>query len=244
MKLKMAGRFNREEDLLVAVVCSTDPLPVSLAIANGIPVNFAIKMETEGNRYSIPYDEPDISKSFIPRSKILFLRQNKNCGFLKNKWVGVNYWIVPKRNELPSFVEARTSSDFSEYVLTDFYDVFYNSPEDKVYRAIFKPGEEEKQIKLTPEIYKTALNKLVDSLKQNRTAIAVIQIPYSGKSPNKKILSNVLLTQTFLKKNGIGSHRIFVKRIHFEDYGSPNDDSTSKYPNITIVFQDGITITL
>lgn len=231
IKNRLAQDFSIKDDRIAIVLCSPDPLPVALALAIGSPIGFALEMEQRGNPYIL---DEDVSKRFIPRTNVFLLRRIRDCVFVKNKLVYNSYWIVRKGNELPEFIEARKASDFSEYNIISNNDYYENYRE----RYTFYQEDIAKEAKpLTPEIYKKALAKTLETLKQHRTAFAVITTYYYGKTPNKTVLSNISQAQNFLKKSGIGNHRIFVKKINFGSDASEND-SSNKYPDIRVVFEN------
>ena len=231
IKDKLMQDFNVEDDRIAIVICSPDPLPVALAMSAGSPINFALEMEQKGNPH--PVGE-GLAEGIIPRANITFLRRTRDCVFVKNKPGYSEYWIVRKGNELPEFVEAAKASNFSQYDIILGNDYYENNRD----RYTFYQADLAKEAQpLTPQIYKQALAKTAEVLKQHRTAFAVINTYYYGRFPNKTVLSNIFQARNFLEKSGIGDYRIFVRRINLGNDAAANN-SGNKYPDITVVFEN------
>ena len=170
----------------------------------------------------------------VPRERVLFLRKPMGCGFVKDKSLSSSYWIIRPNNELPPFVEIRNAFDIDVYdvVTNDTYlskQIEWGIPRnDDTYFKYFT--------KLTPQVYKTALERTSTFMKEHRTAVATIQIPFFGKHPSQVITNRVLQAQKFLTDSGINKSRVYVRRISL----NPNvtdPEASSKYPNISIVYE-------
>jgi hypothetical protein len=243
---KLSG-FRYKRDILAIAVCSTDPLPVALSMSAGNIFGDLAELEYGGGyeyeeKTGLPIIKDDDEKPgynqnyrfYVPRNRIIFLRQNKNCRLLKNSKADVDYWIVYPNNELPEFVEARKATELNEFDVID--DNNYFSKEISRKTALADGGYKD-AIKLTPEIYKTALTQIVSIMKERRTAISVIKTFYWGAVPSKTILARTAQAQKFLKDQGIGNNRIFVRKI---SYGNDRDmmKYNPDYPNISVMYEN------
>lgn len=216
--------FKPDEDFLAVAVCSSDPLPVALELAAGSPIFITEKLRREGvYKYDSEIGATTDLWSYVSENQIIFLRQNKKCPLVKDKYLYTEYTIVRPNNEFPEFVEARNASEIADFNI--IYDDNY-----------YETGEFEKGKELTPDVYKTALATLVKFMKERRTAIAVITIPFYGRYPSKIISRRVLEAQKSLKESGIGNHRVFVRKIS-RGIDSSMNESNNKYPNITVVYE-------
>ena len=234
MKTEKISSFVPQQDLLAVRICSADPLLVALETAFVSPINRVDELENQGIYERDPKTgEPKNWQYYVPKNRAVFLRQNKTCRITKDKPADVEFWIVRPNNELPEFVEARKVSEISDFdiILGDAYFKDGNHKKDTIENNYSK-GE-----KLTPEIYKTALMRVVNFMKEKRMALTVIKIPFYGRFPNKIINNHALEAQNFLKKNGIGSYRIFIKKI---SYGNdvPSNEDIDEYPSISIVYEN------
>lgn len=222
------------QDFIAITICSNSPLPVALVTAAG-PTFFAVKDVAQRGILFADKETLDITdESYLATTNhIFYLRQTKNCRLLKDKSADTAFWIVRPNNEFPEFVEARKATDLSSFDVVSSDKYF--SVETTIKKALLDGSYQDGQ-KLTPEIYKIALAKTVSFMKESRTAIAVIKIPYWGRYPTKTIISNALQAQKFLKDGGIGNYRVFVRKISFgidAEMMKYND----KYPAISIVYE-------
>jgi hypothetical protein len=208
----LESTFVAQEETLAVRVCSTDPLPVALATAKGAPFLATINFEKLG----------------IPKSQIYYLRQDRNCTFAVNDYVLTEYWVVYKGNELPEFIEALRATSLSGHELT---------------RANFLLGEDRSEVrspkieKLNPASYSGVLDKVVNLMKEDRSALTVIAVPYYKYSPLIELNRRTREMQLFLKTNGVAGHRIFIKKIYSGQW-LPSSKDSPQYPDITIVTKD------
>jgi hypothetical protein len=204
-------KFNPQEDILAVRVCSNDPLPVALAMANAAPFLAALKLEKRG----------------IPKSSIYYLR-NRNCKPVLNNYVSTDFWLVPKNAEFPEYIEVRRASNLSAYELTRAGALADNPPvEVRSYELN----------KLTPQSYKDVLQRMVDLMKANKGAVAVIQVPYYKRSSAPELNKRVDDTLEYLKANGILTHRIYIRKI-YSGVTAPSPEDVPKYPDIMVVSED------
>lgn len=228
MMRERISRFIPDQDILAIRICSTDSFPVALETAFISPFNWIDEVENLGIFEHDPVTgRPKSWRNYVPKDRVVFLRQDKKCRITKDKPADVEFWIVRPTNELPEFVEARSASTIADFQVI-VGDNYFNT-ENK--------DDGIKRENLTPILYQTALTSVADFMKKKRTAAAVITVPFYGRTPNKTIVNRVLEAQNFLKKNGIGSHRIFVKRI---SYGNdiPSEEYIDKYPGISVVYEN------
>lgn len=226
--------FEKDPNALFAIrVCSIDPLPLALADAAGVSYGVEIV------KRQLDYLNKLSSKN-IAESNIVFLRNDKGCKFYKNTTL-TEYWFVPSKADFPSFVESRNIEDISkESIIYGQQDFSANAYAGEYVFSVngkflsLKDGE----VKLTPELYETTKNKIVEALRKNKRAYLLIKVPIYG--PIKKtIAQKALQLQVFLIKNGIGSYRVFIKNCVFcmsEDATVP--PASTGYPDLTIVYQN------
>lgn len=206
------ANFNPQEEILAVRVCSNDPLPIALAMANSAPFLTTLKLEKRG----------------IPKSSIFYLRQNKNCKSIPNDYVSTDFWLIPKNAEFPEFVEARRASNLSGYELTHAGFLAEVDPVE------VRSSELEK---LTPQSYNLVLKRMVDLMRKNKSAVAVIQVPYYRRSSTAELNKRVRDTLEYLKVNNIADHRIYVRKMYSGNtMASPEDEP--KYPDIMVVNED------
>lgn len=193
--------FESSDDRIAIRVCSKDPLPIAFAFAVGQPF--------------IALDYWKLNGNFI-NTKIYFLRQNKRCELKPNFRYLTEYWVVPQGAKFPVSVEIKRAEDLElEYLTSSFseFDGEIISSED--------------WIKLTPDYYKKVESKILESLKEDKRAMVLLETPNS-----KKVWKRALRTKRFLTKRSIKNSRIFIKKNNYF-YA----DKKYKYPNITVVRQ-------
>lgn len=202
-----AAKFDPKEDTFAIRVCSNDPLPLALPTAAGAPFLTTIKLEKLG----------------VPKSRIYYLRQNTKCAIPANGFALTEYWLVPKGAELPEYVEARSAANLLGQQFTHWGGV------EKGDRS--EVGETEL---LTPQSYAAILEKIVALLKENKNAIAVIQVRYYKRSSPSDLDKTLAETQNYLRNNGISPYRVHTKRI----YWGPSPSAPEKYPNLFVVTEN------
>jgi hypothetical protein len=204
--LEVQAKFDPKEDTFAIRVCSNDPLPLALPTAAGAPFLTTIKLEKLG----------------IPKSRIYYLRQNTKCAIPANGYALTEYWLVPKGAELPEHVEARSAANLLGQQFTHWGGV---ETGDRL-----EVGETEL---LTPQSYAAILEKIVALLKENKNAIAVIQVRYYKRS-SPELDKTLADTQNYLRNNGISPYRVHTKRI----YWGPSPSAPEKYPNLFVVMEN------
>ena len=207
LSLEVQGSFDPKEDNFAIRVCSNDPLPLALPLASGDPFLTTIKLEKAG----------------VPKARIYYLRQNKNCSLAANGYAPTEYWLVPKGAQFPDHVEARSASNLLGYQFTH-HDQLEKGDRHEI---------DEIQT-LTPKSYAEVLEKVVALLKENKNAIAVIQVFYYTRSPSAELNKRVNETRRYLTSNGIAQYRIHTKRMNWGPYSS----SPEKYPDIFVVIEN------
>jgi hypothetical protein len=199
--------FDRKEDTFAIRVCSNDPLPLALPAAAGAPFLTTIKLE----------------KLAIQKSRIFYLRWNKNCAIPANGYALTEYWLVPKGAELPEHLEARSAASLEGQQFTHWGGV------EKGDRT--EIGETEQ---LTPQSYATILQKISTQLKEQKNAIVMIPFRYYKRFASTELNKTLAETVRYLERNGISSSRIHTKRI---DYG-PSPTAPEKYPDLFVVIEN------
>ena len=231
MKTEKISGFIPDQDILAVRICSTDPLFVALDTSF---ISVISRIEELENQGIIERDsktgEPKTWQYYVPENRIVLLRQNKQCRIVKNKPADTEFWIVRPQNELPEFVETRNASGMSKFDII-LGDAFFKNEN---YKSNVENNNSFKK-PLTPTVYKTALAEAADFMKQKRTALLIIKGSFYGRSPSKILSGHIAEAQNFLKKNGIGDHRVFVRNIS-NDISATED--ADKYPAISIVYEN------
>lgn len=202
------ANFNPNESFLVLRVCSNDPMLVALSMSKSEPFLTTSMLEKHG----------------IPKSSVIYLRQNKTCKPLLKNYASTDFWIVPKSAELPEFIEARKASNISGNQLTRAGFL----QEEKLVKAISSG-----MVSLTPQSYKAVIEKIVDFLESSKSAVVVIRVPFYRFSSAVELNRNVRETQRYLRGRGIAQHRIYVKKIYSGSSFAPEDEP--KYPDVLVV---------
>lgn len=197
--------------------CSSDPLPVAFAYSNGGQF-FALRLMGE-RLSSLKYT----SNVEIAEPKMFFLRNDKGCKFYGNKSF-VEYWFIPSDADFPPFIEIKKTTNTNNKVL------IYNYKEFDGDLVSLPPSED--FTSLTPQYYESVKKKLIDLLKEDKTAFVLINYPIYGNSYN-----NAVQLQTYLINGGIGKHRIFIKKCAASCY-IPEEERKTLYPNLTIIYQE------
>ncbi|MFL6253576.1 MAG: hypothetical protein ACJ74T_01000 [Pyrinomonadaceae bacterium] len=210
--LELGATFHPEGDAFAIRVCSADPLPVALATAMGDPFQTTLKL----------------SKGGIPMASMYYLRQSENCPLVRDNYARTEYWYVPEAAGLPEFAEARRASTLSGYQLTR---AGYLLPEEI-------PEVSEKGLeKLTPQSYAAVLEKAAGLLRDHKSAVVVLQVPYFGKTPTPELNRRVAETRAYLSGRRVAAHRIYVKRLYAADRVLEPAD-VPLYPDITVVAEN------
>lgn len=208
--LIVESSFDSKEDTVAVRVCSDEPLPVALSMAKGLPFVTTVKLEKMG----------------IPKSRIYYLRQSRGCRVRPNDYALTEYWLIPKNAEFPEFDEAAGASRLSGYQLTN-----------ADYLAKEEWFEVQELEQLTAQSYRMVLNRVLKQLKQNRSAVAIIRVPYYRLSPTVELKLRVRQTLDYLKVNGIANHRVYVRRI-YSGSRQPSPNYEPKYPDIFLVSEN------
>lgn len=208
--LVVEASFDFKEDAIAVRVCSDDPLPVALSMARGLPFVTTVKLEKLG----------------IPKSRIYYLRQSRGCRMWPNNYALTEYWLIPSNAEFPEFDEAARASSISGYQLTNA---------DSLTKGEWFEGDTLGQV--TPQSYKLVLDKVLKHLKQNKSAVAIIRVPYYRLSPTVDLKTRRRQTLDYLKVNGIASHRVYVRRI-YSGSRPPFRSDEPKYPDIFLVSEN------
>lgn len=234
LKMEKISSFIPDQDTLAIRICSTDPLLAALETSFISPIKRAKELETQGVlERDIKTGEPKNWQYYVPKNRVVLLRQNKGCRIFKNKPADVEFWIVHPQNELPKFVEKLSISEISEFNIISG-DVFFK---DECYEGDTTTNHYSKGENLTPEIYKKALAKIVEFVKNKRTVLIVIKSSFYGRFPDKSLSRRITEAQNFLKKNGIENHRLFVRNFTYEN-NIASKEYLDKYPNISIVYEN------
>lgn len=202
--------FDSKEDYFVVRVCSNEPMPVALALGSGAPFLTTLRLEKIG----------------ISKSRIFYLRQNRGCKISPNNTAVTDYWFIPKGAEFPDFLEARRASNLAGYQLTHADNL------EKGDRA--EVGEVEH---LTPQSYRIVLDEVIKLLANNKSAVAIIQVPYYRRSITDELNKRVIETQRHLKANGIANYRLYIRKI-YQGATIPHGIDTPKYPDIFVVSEN------
>lgn len=230
-------QLNPKEDFLAITLCSPDPLPVALNLAYFDVMESIYEITPH---MLLGQDEKTgepifTGKDFItvPKDRILLLRRTTGCEFIKGRPITSTYWIVRPNNELPPFVEIRNIADLERYDIVSGNTYLTQPVEFGIPRI--SVNYDKYLLKLSPQIYKTALEKTTSFMKEHRTAIATIKIYFFGKSPSQIAVNRVLQAQKFLKESGINSSRVYIRKISLKGKGLNTSDD-QKYPHISIIY--------
>jgi hypothetical protein len=210
MGLEVDSTFDRAGDTFAIRVCSNEPLRIALPVAAGAPFLTTIKLEKLG----------------IPKSRIYYLRQNRNCTIPKNGYAFTEYWLVPKGAQFPEHAEARSAANLLGYQFTNWGQI------EKGDRH-----EVDDDIEwLTPQSYTTTLDKVVALLKEHKNAIAVFVVPYYTRSTSRQFNKRLAEAESYIRRNGIASYRLHTKRF----FGGPlsHTPEMQQYPNIFVVIEN------
>ncbi len=207
LELVVKSDFDLKEDTIAVRVCSDDPLPVALSMAQGLPFVTTVKLEKLG----------------IPKSRIYYLRQSRGCRVWPNNYALTEYWLIPRNAEFPEFDEAVEASCLSGYQLTNG---------DSLTKEEWFEIDTLEQV--TPQSYDLVLDKVLNQLKQNKSAVTIIRVPYYRLSPTAELKARLRHTLDYLKVNGIASHRVYVRRI-YDGSRPPFHGDEPKYPDIFVV---------
>lgn len=218
--------FKPDKDILAIRLCSTDQLTVAVNLSYISLFDKLDELETQGIiKFEENTGKPIGWLYYVPRDRVILLRNDKNCPVSKNGYAETEFWIVPLNAELPAFVESRSAVRLSsmQFTSSDYY-------------LSEKPNSADGSKELTPELFHKALQQTADLMKENRTATAVITAPFAGRTADKTLTNRVIEVRQFLIKSGIGEHRIFVKNISLGN-GTFTNDYKQYYPNISITYE-------
>lgn len=212
--------FDSENDILAVRLCSSDQLATAVTMSYVSLFEKFDELETQGViKYEEVTGKPIGWTYYVPRKQVILLRNDKNCPLSKNGYAETEFWIVPPNAELPSFVESRRATDLAELQITSF-DNYLNNTEKK---------------ELSPELFKKALQKTAEFMKENRTAAVTISISFVGRIPSKTLSNRVSEIRQFLLQKGIGEYRIFIKKSSLGNKPFFNDFKEN-YPRISIIY--------
>lgn len=158
----------------------------------------------------VSYDIIGVIKRYIkmgiPEKNIYFLRNDKKCKSNTKFYTKTEYWLVKKDAELPAFVEIANAKNLIAREIVD----------------------------LTPtknQSFSSFVQKIVDELKSDKTALVVITYDDSGEFLSKKVYlklkKNVNFILNALNTSKIGKSRVYSRQI----WGRTNEI----YPNVTII---------
>lgn len=210
MGLEVDSTFDRSADTFAIRVCANEPLRIALPLAAGAPFLTTIKLEKLG----------------IPKSRIYYLRYNKNCAIPQHGDAFTEYWLVPKGAEFPDHLEARSAANLLGYQFTNWGQIEkgdrYEVDDDIEW--------------LTPQSYAATIEKVVALLKQHNNAITVIEVPYYTRSSSLQFNKRLAEAQSYIRRNGIASYRLHTKRF----YAGPvsHTPANQQYPNIFVVIEN------
>ena len=208
--LEVDAGFDRREDTFAIRVCSNEPLRLALPMAAGDPFLAAIKVEKLG----------------VPKSRIYYLRYNKNCVIPRGGFALTEYWVVPRGAEFPEHLEARSAASLLGTQFTNWGQI------EKGDRH-----EVDNDIQtLTPQSYAAILDKVVALLKENKNAIAVFEVRYYAHSSSPELRKRLAETESYVKRNGISSYRIHTKRFRWGP--KSYDRQSDAYPNVFVVIEN------
>jgi hypothetical protein len=208
--LVVKSDFDLKEDTIAVRVCSDDPLPVALSMAKGLPFVTTVKLEKLG----------------IPKSRIYYLRQSRGCRLWPNNYALTEYWLIPRNAEFPEFDQAVGASCLSGYQLTNA---------DSLTKEEWFEVDTLEQV--TPQSYALVLDKVLKQLKQNKSAVTIVRVPYYRLSPTVELKTRLRQTLHYLKVNGISNHRVYVRRI-YSGSRPPFHSDEPKYPDIFLVSEN------
>ncbi|HEX7316774.1 MAG TPA: hypothetical protein VF297_22930 [Pyrinomonadaceae bacterium] len=199
-------------DAVAIRVCSADPMPVALAAAMGDPFQTALKLTQVG----------------VPRASIYYLRQERDCPLVRDNYARTEYWFVPAEAGLPEFAEARRASAVSGYQLTRADRLLPDDVTDVGAQGLDK---------LTPQSYAAVLEKAAALLRDNKSAVVVIQVPYYSRMQTPELTRRVRETRAYLSGRQVAAHRVYVKRVFAGDRAVTPEDKLL-YPDITVVAEN------
>lgn len=226
--MKTAANFDDYPNGLIAVrVCSPELLPIALVYGSTNPLSTTERFRelTNSFRVNLPPDA---------KTEIYFLRSNKNCKL--SEQFTVQYWFVPEDADFPEFVEHKKMDDI--YINDLIYEIL--QLDDSELKFPFKADkmllDAEDDVEVNPEIFETAKKKIAELLIQNKTAYLLIKMPDTLRQ-QRIINPRAAALKTFLNKQGIGNHRIFVRKCSWCFNNTYNSKSKDLYPEISIIYQ-------
>lgn len=225
-----SGNFSdhRGKGLIAIRVCSPEPIQIAFFYAMGNPINNTERFRDliDGLRYNSPPN---------PKTEVYFLRTNKNCKL--GKQFTTQYWFVPEDADLPEFVEYRK---FGE---VDYYNVIFNNYQAKEEDPLFpfminnELLNGERDTELNSKTFEFAKPQIAKLLKRNKTALLLIKTPDDLRR-QKIINPRAAALKTFLNQQGIGNHRIFVRKCSWCFNSTYHTTSKDLYPEVSIFFQE------
>lgn len=194
----LASRINQEDDLIAIRVCSQFPLSISLNLVRDNPI--------ESAKY--------LKKNGIPMENIIFLRQEKKCQNKQNTFT--EYWVVPKKAQLPDFVEKENAKKITAKILVS---------SDKLFDI-----NDETNCKVPKEVDNSNFKSLISDIseKLNASDNSLVLILFSKKDSKQKTLSeNIKIAKDILRNKNVSKNKIFVI--------STPVTTDKKYPKIVII---------
>jgi hypothetical protein len=185
--LRVRSELISEKSFLAIRICSTDPLPVAVATARGLPFVAAELFSRIG----------------IPKSSIVYLREDGVCA-PTFKGSRTEYWLVPRNAEFPSFVELQYATGLSFEVLAE-RDLYRGNRQATIDRSAWQ--------QLNEKSYQSVLNDLMSKLVENRNCSAVIAFFNDRRTRDINERKKIAAIRAMLTSNGIGIHRIHFKSI-------------------------------
>lgn len=203
------GIYNPASNKLAIRICSRDPMPVALATASGLPMLVTAMLQEKG----------------ASTSNMVYLRSEKNCNLNVEMRAVTEYWLTPNTIEFPEFVEARSVKNVANFQLTNAGLWIGRTQFD---------GLSADSENLTPESYSLALKRLVEMLKADRSAVAVISIPYYPRSSSAEMNKRIEFTKNVVRENDLGNFRIYFKKYSIGRKPNQSFDDPI-YPDVVIV---------
>jgi hypothetical protein len=209
---EIQGAFDPAADTFAIRVCSNEPLRIALPLAAGDPFLTTTKLEKLG----------------VPKSRIYYLRQNRNCAIPKNGYALTEYWWIPKGAEFPEHLEARSAANLVGHQFTNW---------GQVEKGDGDRHEVDDQIEtLTPKSYAAILEKVVAQLKEHKNAITVIEVRSYARASSNDLKKRLTETQSYFSRNGISPYRIHTKQLYWGP--KSRDLKSDQYPNIFVVIEN------
>jgi hypothetical protein len=144
--------------------------------------------------------------------RLIYLRNADGCKIISNDYFVTEFWYAPEDVELPAFIEARRATALTAVHLI----------------ARGNTGDGQTLAPVTAESFVGVLEKAVNELKENRTAIMLIVTPSDKLVSGTAQVRRAKQARDYLVKNGIAEHRIQMRK-------APADRPVPEFPNIMIL---------